>query len=307
LSEADTPQQSESAAQTTDRLIPKLGEGVLLAVASASAYLFAFNFEQGFASAFNIPNVFINVALTSILIMAAKFITVVLLFQPYVNMAILALNSLSPSRRMIVGPFAAVGTLIFLFIYLMGWENWKYWLIIPVAIVIFIGLIFALAFQHGDGSYSEKLVRQLEAEADRIDTWALVRQRFGANVTIIIITLVMVYLLSFFAGWGEGLKQEEFLVTNTSPEMVVLRIYGENIICAPFDRSTKEIEGKFVVLKLAEAPGLVFSLEKIGPLRRAELATSTLAPTVIAPTVVSPIMVSPTGTHVLTSTNTLSP
>jgi hypothetical protein len=62
------------------------------------------------------------------------------------------------------------------------------------------------------------------------------------------------------------MKEKEFLVLASSPDTVVLRIYGDNIICAPFNRSAKEMQRSFIIHKVGETPPLELRLEKIGPL-----------------------------------------
>jgi hypothetical protein len=51
------------------------------------------------------------------------------------------------------------------------------------------------------------------------------------------------------------------------PEVVVLRIYGEYLITAPFDRSTREFEKKLYLLKISDMTKLPLTLEKVGPLK----------------------------------------
>ena len=69
------------------------------------------------------------------------------------------------------------------------------------------------------------------------------------------------------AGKAQAHQQEEFLVIDHSPEVVVLRIYGEYLITAPFDRSTKEIEKKLYIFKLSDNSPTLLTLEKAGPLK----------------------------------------
>ena len=83
----------------------------------------------------------------------------------------------------------------------------------------------------------------------------------------LIMILWLLLVISNNAGDAAALKQEEFLVANTSPEMVVLRIYGDHLICAPFDRATKEAQRSYSVLNVADDPQLMVRLEKVGPLR----------------------------------------
>lgn len=54
-------------------------EGILIAIASATGYLWAFQYERGFASHFGIPSQFINVSLINVLFIGALLTGVVFL------------------------------------------------------------------------------------------------------------------------------------------------------------------------------------------------------------------------------------
>ncbi|HEX8144645.1 MAG TPA: hypothetical protein VF553_18905 [Pyrinomonadaceae bacterium] len=85
--------------------------------------------------------------------------------------------------------------------------------------------------------------------------------------------LVLSWGLTFVVGQAEAINQRNFLVINTSPEMAVLRIYGDNMSCAPFNRETKEVQKSFVIIKAADNPKHSFNLEDIGPLKPVEITT----------------------------------
>ena len=67
-------------------------------------------------------------------------------------------------------------------------------------------------------------------------------------------------------GTEHATKRVSFLVASTKPETVVLRIYGDRMICASFNRITRQVEPNFVLLKVAEDPRLRLRLEPVGPL-----------------------------------------
>lgn len=61
---------------------------------------------------------------------------------------------------------------------------------------------------------------------------------------------------TFCAKPGRGLR----------PEVVVLRIYGDYLVTAPFDRTTKQFEKKLSLLKISEMAEVPLTYEKAGPL-----------------------------------------
>ena len=82
----------------------------------------------------------------------------------------------------------------------------------------------------------------------------------------ITLALLIVLGLGFFFGRTDALHHQEFLVANTTPETVVLKIYGENIVTAPFNRATKSVYKSFNILKLGHDKNLTLTLQNIGPL-----------------------------------------
>jgi hypothetical protein len=74
--------------------------------------------------------------------------------------------------------------------------------------------------------------------------------------------------LNFYnAGRARAEKMDVFQVIKQSPELVVLRTYGDYFIAAPFNRTTREVEKKVYLLKLAEMGKTPLQLEKVGPLK----------------------------------------
>ncbi|MCJ7497382.1 MAG: hypothetical protein MUO78_04525, partial [candidate division Zixibacteria bacterium] len=98
----------------------------------------------------------------------------------------------------------------------------------------------------------------------------------GRGGLIAILSLFLVLIFSWEAGRSRALKQDEFLILKASPELVVLRIYGENLICAPFDRTTKEVKKTISIFKIGDDPDLKLSLEKVGPLHIEKQPTEVL-------------------------------
>jgi hypothetical protein len=69
------------------------------------------------------------------------------------------------------------------------------------------------------------------------------------------------------AGRFEAMWKKEFLVPASRPESVILSTFGDNMIVAPFDRKTKEVERSFSILKKGEDPNLLLRWEMVGPLQ----------------------------------------
>lgn len=246
----------------------RISEGIILALASAGAYLLSFYYEKGYASVFKIPVSFIEISLTSMLTFGVIIIGVFLFIMPITNLLLMfTLSSSRPVLQRTLLPVILVALLVVVQIYLFGILNWKLWLpfVIMLIVFIFFQFIFPLIVQRG-GKYTDKLKAQEETEEQFTDAFVIMRRRFGNSSLIIILVLLLGIVVAESAGIADAINQREFLVTNTNPEMVVLRVYGDNLICAPFDRNTGEVKQSFTVLKIADDANLGLSLENIGPL-----------------------------------------
>lgn len=273
---------------------PKISEGIILALSSAGAYLFAFYYEKGYASVFKIPTSLISINLTSVLIFGAIFIGVILAVLPYANFLLsITVGRTHPAIQRAIIPVILVFIFLAIQIYLFGFSNWQNWIVVLVIFVIllFLQFVFPLLTQRGK-TYAEKLEAQENTDRQVVDTYALIQRRFGNESLLIILFFLGGMFTSLSAGMAEAIRQEEFLVTNTTPELVVLRIYGDNLICVPFDRKTGEIEQSFSVIKNTGETGLVLRLEKLGQLHLVKapiIATSTPLPIeTLTPTISPP-------------------
>jgi hypothetical protein len=81
---------------------------------------------------------------------------------------------------------------------------------------------------------------------------------------LIISTFLGVTIFFGLFGFFEAKDTKQFLVPNTFPNNVVLRIYDKNLICAEYDKSSNKVFQKFKIIELGKDENLVLSMEKIG-------------------------------------------
>jgi hypothetical protein len=254
----------------SEGVIAAASEGFIVAAISAIAYIFAFVYEAGFAKIFSIPLSFITISLTNVLIVAGSLLLVGQLVLSVGNLVFAVSDKFNGpiSKRVkrlmpvllysLALAFLASGTRLL--------SSLMIGLIVGWLIGIFFEFLFPLLTQRGRGSYREKLVAQDELDARTKDLYSLLARRLGVGPYILMFSLLMALVVVYYAGQSAAMRQSTYLVTSTSPEMVVLRIYGDNVICAPFDRNTGEVEPSFVVLKVGEDPELMLYSERVGPL-----------------------------------------
>ena len=112
-------------------------------------------------------------------------------------------------------------------------------------------------------SYSQKLAAydnlQRKSEAPFL-------KRFGIGGAIIFMLLIGAFVFSYLGGRAQAMNQDEFYIPSTHPNSIILRIYGDKLICANFDEERREIKREYFILKANEQPIPVLISTKTGRL-----------------------------------------
>src|SRR2546422_5608710 len=87
----------------------------------------------------------------------------------------------------------------------------------------------------------------------------------GPTQAAILVCFMVALLLAVSFGWSLAREQVYYFVVPGQPERVVLRIYGDSIILAPFDRQTRRILPEYTVLRRTTGT-ITLREERIGPL-----------------------------------------
>jgi hypothetical protein len=244
-------------------------EAIILAASPVFAYLIAFLYEAGFALVFQIPLQFITLSLTTIFIVAGALLFLGL-FLFWVGHLILGV--IAPADDPIRARMARYtpGILMFVAYRILFPEDVQgtLYLLGAMAILALYEFGTPLITQRGKGTYREKFeAQEKEDEIKRAKTLVHgFKEALGRKGQIIAVVLSIGLPMFYSAGRSAALHQEEFLVVGSSPEMVVLRIYGDNLICAQLNRETRKVERKFVILKAGANSKLMLRLERVGPL-----------------------------------------
>lgn len=250
---------------------PRLSEAILISAASFLGYLFAFTYQVGFGSVFHIPVAFISISLTEIFLAAGAVGSVMLTVFWWANLVFLPGAPIkTPLGRsaLRLSPlilFVGVG------IYLFGtkWREWI-WYLIPLAAFGVIELGLPLLTQQSKRGYSEKIAAQEELDRQVTSLTDYAAKAIGPTGLMLIVLVLIGVGVSYSAGRASALDQREFLVLPGSLERVVLRTYGDTVVCASIDRKAKQVGNTFFVYKLgAEVLSSGLHLENIGPLHSA--------------------------------------
>jgi len=255
-------------------------EGLLVAIASAVAYLLAFYYEKGFTSYFKIPTHFVGVGIVNIFIVIALAISFLLFILPTADFIFALLRRLHPVLYPLVSGLLFMSLFLVMHLYLFGLSNWPLFIVhlVVLFIIVFIALVLPMIAHRKKGKVLERLEEQQNLDRSHVGIFDVMATKFGRSSVLVIAFSLLSINFAENAGRAQAMKQTEFLVVSTEPEMVVLQIYGDSIICAPFKRETKEVETRFRIMKIAEDSKLALNLEKVGPLRPVEFKLPTPLP-----------------------------
>lgn len=252
----------------SEGLIAAASEGFIVAAISVTAYLFTFVYEAGFAKVFGIPLSFVTVGLTDVFIAGGSLLLAGLLVLTVGNLAFMVSAKFGgPIWRRIVSltPMFLCSIALFFFVAGTRLQEALTGLIGAWLMILLFEFGFPLLTQRHKNGYREKLRAQDKLDARTMDVPGYLAKRLGSRLYSIIYTLMLTLFVIYYAGQSAALRQSRFLVASTSPEMVVLRVYGDKIICVPFNRDTRQVEQSFVVLRMAQDPDLMLRPEDIGP------------------------------------------
>jgi len=222
-------------------------KAMLIPIAGGVAYLLTFTYEAGFVAVFRIPIEVVKVNLSTIFVVASALI---------VSLPLLwwVLSYIAGSR----------------------WTSFRIVLLVLLVLIVCLAL-FQLYSHQGKEQIriivgASLLVVCLSFVIFTVlylkPTQLSSLQDPRKSQTVFIIGLLLVVLAvctSFAVGRNRALAQTHFLIPEESPDLAVLRFYGDILVCTPFDRETHKVGGTFVFRKVSEG-NLRLNLERVGPL-----------------------------------------
>jgi hypothetical protein len=286
----------------------RLSDAILLALFPVCAYITVFFYYKGYFEYFGIPLPQINFNLVNILIISFSIGLILWLIFGVVNLVstFLIHKKSNPSivrRAWMFFPVLAYVIGMF-FIYLE--ISLSLWLPSLIALVIFGFALFVLPVFGRKGKYVDRLADADKGIPENNNPWEgnLLDRLFNFLGRKLLYVLLYIYIflsIVFQVGISNAITQKNYYVINSIPEMVILYMDNEDIICAPFDREIKKVSSEFKILRISENSDLTYQLEIIGPLRSKNypilISTKEMsATTVAAPTISdSLITISPTS------------
>lgn len=244
-----------------------LTDPIFLGFISVYSYLVVFIYESAYNRFFNIPNQFISLNLSSFFIVFSSILFLLVSIFLIANLFVIILpNKLNPIRYCLIRLFYPF-ILVISFLKFYGPSVSFLILFLFFLYLVFEEFILPLFTQRDKKSYTEKLNNQELLENKIIALPDYFYFYLGKSNYRIVFTMLFFLLLINMAGNSKAMKKENFLTTSTVPELVILRIYGDNLICAEFNKKAKTVKNNFIIKSIKANSNLTLKLEKIGPLK----------------------------------------
>ena len=227
-----------------------LSQTILIAVIPFLAHLFMFAYEFGYAKEFGIPYTFITISIESVLSLSLFFLIILpilFFFSP----------GEEPGQLTLSAPPLFFTVVYFVLAYddYLSSSN-SNTLYGTIAILLLIGFLFVRKL---------RIINVNEIDNGNFFSKYLKDSRFRFFVNIFVLIWYSLILTPAFGGLNAHNK-ETFMISKNYPGYVVLKIYGETIIAAPFDSKSKTIKREIMIYKLPSNQSLAFSIKKLGPL-----------------------------------------
>lgn len=260
-----SPEQ-QTTAPISDFRRTLASEAIFVVAVTAATYITVYSYEAGFCGVFGVPLSFIRPEISTVLFFTATLSTlffallnVIYLYAGFREFISRRKNPILRRAILTNGPMLVAALMLGLFA-----DRWAF--LIGVSGMIALEVVLQLT---NKGSAEEKL-QEWDREVERTDAfpYSLLRRLRDAGTLWLIRLVIWALIIEFglyFVGQAAAKRTTEFLVTDLGGPAVVLRVYGDDIICAQFEPTTKMCSRKFTILKRGDA-GRIFEMAKVGPL-----------------------------------------
>ena len=219
-----------------------LSEGILVASVPVYAYILMLSFVIGYCDFFQIPVSFVSLNLPTMLWIGLR-LEVGLFFMLFITAPaywlLRSYDHKTANTILILLPY--FGLLLLQIALRLPWRDWRWSLVV---LATYIPFVFFFHFFN-------------PPPVLRISPYSLNVLR---RASLVLPWLMMSVSVAMNLGRAVATTQRDYLVPASAPTTVVLSTFGETLVVAPFDRSTKEIEPSFWVIKTGEDPKLPGSL-----------------------------------------------
>jgi hypothetical protein len=243
-------------------------EGLTIAIAPGLGYILAFVYQLGFADEMHIPVQLIRVELGDLLR------ATVVLFA-LVAMSLFFVDVVSQWLRMPVHPAQrdALKVVVVIcmsllpptIVYRNHLDRVQFLWITVAAFIAFVLLPPVVYPRKVKGYWERARIWHSHGPAPRQPSLSdRFRRIYGSQPLLVLVLVLMIYLNAYAFGSASALDRKEYLTVAQTKE-VVLNIYGENAVMAPYNGDA--FSNTFRIVNLHDSPDIKLELRRIGPLR----------------------------------------
>ncbi|MBV6450628.1 MAG: hypothetical protein MHPDNHAH_01354 [Anaerolineales bacterium] len=308
-------QQSNQAKSTASKARIKLTETLLIAISPIVAYSIIFAYNYGYFSVFRIPIQLIEFSVGQVFIVAVALAGLTgstFYAANFLSTFLFKLNVPEPINKRLRKSFPIY--LLFIVNFVLLYKYLQEWLssLVLLLVFFFIDFIVPLFTQSAKKGYLKKLEAAdkvaKKADANSVTVIDKILQVFDIGMARFVAYFVIGIAMITQLGRASAIRQEQFYITNTNPEMAVLYMTNTHAVLVEFDRLSNKIADNYKIVELGQDTKLTFRNEKIGRLSLA--STEILFEPNNAPTATT-VILTPLATYTLTpkpkTTTTLMP
>lgn len=209
---------------------------VVIAVGPVLGYGLAYVYELGYFTFYKIPTDFIVLSWTTILVaVAASLAALFFVIWVVALMVVIRPLKLNPTNEKIIYIVIAFIILFFLALKYLTNGEIEQTSIIFVILVAAVFLVPWLIRKSGKKAINPIKQQPLtkEEEAMMTNIRKIIESKYFKYGLVTISVLVLLFFFSYLDGRSVGLDQQTVYVPSSNPQLVVLKITGDNLICAP--------------------------------------------------------------------------
>lgn len=281
---------------------------VAISILTALGYALAYFFEWGFCNEFGIPSNLIEVELSQVIIAVLRLtmvlgITLIIWYVYLYNQIKRAPEKLRSPLNLSAGLFLPV--ILYIVMYGGMWKEW-FWTFVVVFALTIILILFAsrktlwlhiktwfwtkcfqklgtLIAKHIFRRTTSEVIKSMEnnSKSEKSHKKLGENQENKGNILtikkVIFLVVSIVFILfwaSYSMGQADAKKQDKFLTISVPQYSAVLRIYGDNMICQPLNKSVDSetqavkwtLQGNIFVIILSDTTEHILILEDTGRL-----------------------------------------
>lgn len=242
-------------------------EGLIIGAAPFFAYALCFLYEAGYCGYFRVPVSLIDVGLSNVM----KVLAFLLILIYMVIFGVIFFLNLFRKKQGVLGirlialcVFSLIFVGIPLLVYGFGLEY-----IVPAGVALIISSVYLflepILFCRDVKGYRNKLDKAFERRS-LINPLPHLFPSIPKPLIPVIIILILALFYSYIGGRGFAKRQNYFLVNNSEPNTLVLRIYKNKAICAKIDREKRLVLNEYSVIN-TENNVMNLKWEKVGNLK----------------------------------------